>query len=99
MNESLSPWIISEVSLSKLIRKTPPEWHADFVIMKGEEGGTLLEHKKLKISYPLGTDHLTPLSWPAIRKWSREYFMAEQEGHPLDHLYEMIGLIDLIKLK
>lgn len=81
-----SPWIYSEITISKLIRK-----HArrkSVILEKADKtfakGGEVLE-----IEYKLGLDHLLEINWQDVRNpWiSRARVIPKK--HPLDILFEL----------
>lgn len=90
IDKVVSPWIYSEIGMTKLIRKKSLTEHR----LKG-----LFESTKsfsdLEIEYNLDTDHLIKLSKEDLRTWSNAYLRVKDyqsfvnEKHPLDNLYEL----------
>lgn len=83
-----SPWIYSEVAMSRLIRKRHPQEH------RGEEVG-LNESKQRQFSaqlirYTLPMDHLTKLSVGDLQEWKEECKECSCRSHTaLDYLYKL----------
>ena len=95
-----SPWIYSEIVMSRLIRENKP---------KRKKCGSLNESQKtfatggedIHISYDLSVDHLTAIDSGILMKWNnsmkrnRNYnrtfsrYCGEKKVHPLDKLYEI----------
>jgi hypothetical protein len=75
-----SPWIYSEIMLSKMIRRRQPERD-----IKGRLYESYLsERSKLKMVYNLDLSHLVELDHSDLLIWN-EIFRGKQ--HPLDDLY------------
>ena len=91
-----SPWIYSEIVMSRLIRENKP---------KRKKYGPLNESQKtfatggedIQISYDLPVDHLTAIDSGILTKWNNSMkinrtfsrYCGEKKVHPLDKLYEI----------
>ncbi len=82
-SSTLSPWIYSEIEISKLIRhKKLSEYRTTRRQTRYfSKGGLILNES---IQYPLDLTHLTNLNTVDIRNWIEEF---NQEEYPLDVLY------------
>ena len=98
INQTESPWIYSEISISQLIRKKELQ---EYRIMEQNESlKTFSEDKKLNIQYDLPTDHLVDINGYVLREWeetwkdigiSNKYpqYSENLRVHALDKLYEL----------
>lgn len=82
-----SPWIYSEVAMSRLIRKRLPKRYKRKIV-------SLNEAQKLfsaqSIRYTLPMDHLTELSIYNLRRWKEKYDKHLCRSYTaLDYLYEL----------
>lgn len=92
-NKTLSPWIYTELSVSKMLRPLPKR--EEKVILFENDGNlkTFSLEAQMKFTPPM--EHLIKLSWYDIRDWvgivkrNREY---EHYPHPLDILYQLKGI-------
>lgn len=89
-----SPWIYSELSLSRLIRKKEPERIGSRELVKLFSGKAMNEQQKeeARIRYRLELDHLQALTGAEMFGWARAWETRKEllhvnEGHPLDTLY------------
>lgn len=85
-----SPWIYSEIAITRMIRQRTPEEHRPVPIMDSINASveSLSESRNLRISYPAGLLHLTQLSLKDLNEWK----LAEnsrKSNYPLDSLYKM----------
>jgi hypothetical protein len=84
-----SPWIYSEIEISRLIRKKPLKEYRE--ISKAEMRTFSAKNQEflnesLKIEYPVYTEHLECLSTSELKLWSLQN--AKEKWHfPLDRLY------------
>lgn len=85
-----SPWIYSEIAMTRMIRQRSPEEHRPSLIMDSVSAS--LEHftesRQLRISYPAELFHLTQLSTHDLNRWEATE-KSKRSKHPLDSLYEM----------
>lgn len=98
-NQTESPWIYSEIAMSRLIRKKELEEYRDVALMESQrafaEGGTL------DFRYDLSTEHLTEINEAVLRIWEDSWYSLSSPNHeylqypkkirvhPLDKLYEL----------
>lgn len=81
-----SPWIYSEIAMTKLIRKRRPEDHRP-KINKSLVEGELLK-RSMDFQYDISVEHLDTLNLNDLIAW-RKKKDASNYGHALDALYEM----------
>lgn len=85
-----SPWIYSEIAMTRMIRQRTPEAHRPTITM--DSLSHALEHstepRQLRISYPAELFHLTQLSTHDLNQWE-EIEKSKRSKYPLDLLYEM----------
>lgn len=98
INQTASPWIYSEIAMSRLIRKKELQ---EYRIMEQNESlKTFSKDEKFKIQYDLPTDHLVNINGYVLRKWeetwkdigiSNKYpqYSENLRIHALDKLYEL----------
>ncbi|MDB4922909.1 hypothetical protein [Mucilaginibacter sp.] len=92
-----SPWIYSELSISRIIRKRIPERAQITELFKAFSGGGALnesQREEVQIQYMLELDHLVKLNTTDLEFWARAFqtkkkLIHVKEGHPLDTLYEI----------
>lgn len=88
--ETESPWIYSEIAMTRMLRQKSPSEHR----IKADSVNASLEHlkeaKELRVSYPLDMLHLTPLSLNDLKKWETQE-SRKRYSESLDTLYEMMS--------
>ncbi|QFY76106.1 hypothetical protein CEQ83_26565 (plasmid) [Priestia megaterium] len=97
INQTMSPWIYTELALSQTLRRIPPERHHK-ILKKGkfEEGQ---EYKSLTITYDVRMDHLKKISQTDLEKWLQIVQLSFKNRpqrvtlHPLDILYDICGVL------
>ena len=92
--KTYSPWIFSEISISKMIKKKDPprpiliEMIKSFSKLEGISEGKRAE---LKVEFGLKLNHLMPLNKPDLLQWKNS--INSLQGpivlHPLDALYKL----------
>ena len=88
-----SPWIYSEIAMTRMIRERSPEEHRPLPTFDSVSAS--LEHLKearereLRISYPADLFHLTPLSLSDLTLWKNKEGQSKQRAYALDSLYKM----------
>ena len=92
-----SPWIYSELVMSRLIKKRSKEYYRPEI----KKGRTKLygvdESVKIKIDYPADLDHLEGLNENDFANWKDKWKNdSPQEKYPLDKLYTMKPLRKII---
>lgn len=80
-----SPWIYTELAMSKLIRTKSPEQHRKAMVKMMSEGGTI--EKALSIDYTVDLSHLTSLDKAALDKWGEKKYTIATNA--LDALYKL----------
>jgi hypothetical protein len=87
---TISPWIFSELSMTKLVRKKLPCEHRpiDHLLKKAFESRA--DTARAMVLHKLPTDHLIPLTYQDIEFWSQEF--DGKQVHALDVLYELKGI-------
>lgn len=86
-----SPWIYSEIAMTRIIRQRSPEEHrkrrmSDSYSIAKENMSTA---RSVHIEYETDLLHLTPLSIKDLNKWARESKSQKLISHPLDLLYNL----------
>lgn len=88
IDQTVSPWIYSEIEMTRLIRVKSPEQHRKITLRKFsklyEEGGLILK-------YHVDLSHLTKLNENDLNNWQRKY--SSEGGFPLDILYKLKSII------
>lgn len=100
IEQTESPWIYSEIVMSRLIRENRPERKKNGSLNEAQNTfATVIAN--MNISYDLSVDHLTAIDSGILTKWNnsmkinRSYnrifsrYCGEEEVHPLDKLYEI----------
>lgn len=86
-----SPWIYNELNITKMIREITPERLKRKTLEKREvllEAAT--EEQKLRIDYPVGTEHLINLTLKDILEWATKVGEQGSKGkYALDELYKI----------
>lgn len=85
-----SPWIYSEIAMTRLIRQRSPADHRPKMAMDsvGASLEDISESRQLRISYPADLFHLTELSEYDLTCWKNKENLNRSK-YPLDSLYEM----------
>jgi len=85
-----SPWIYSELSMTRLIHKKTPAEHRKNEIAKSKcyayKG--LFSEQKLKIVHKVNLDHFTQIRRDDLVNWLSEY-RSDHDCHSLDMLYSL----------
>lgn len=92
-DKTLSPWIYSELSVSKMLRPQPKRQEQVILFESGGQIRTYSLEAQMKFTPPM--DHLIKLSWYDILDWVRLVERNEIFGntpHPLDVLYKLKGI-------
>lgn len=90
--QTKSPWIYSEIAMTRMLRQRAPEQHRSQLFM---DSVISLEHLKearqreLHISYPMDLLHLTPLCTSELTAWKDQEGQAMKGASALDSLYRM----------
>lgn len=100
INQTESPWIYSEIAMSRLIRQKSLKEHRQVSLTESQrtfsKGGTITP----RIRYDLPVDHLTDIDKKVLGDWKKScqkvaniYFSqdyADLSVHPLDELYKLV---------
>lgn len=92
INKTESAWIYSEITLSNLIRKKKLEEYRLVQKTKYFEKGLGGVNESFKPIYELPLDHLKSIDFEDIKRWEKEW---DNEGYPLDKLYEQNPLFSI----
>ncbi|MBI3259464.1 MAG: hypothetical protein HYZ54_08340 [Ignavibacteriae bacterium] len=84
INRTESPWIYSEISTAKLIRKKMPDRISNKGTKDFSEKGGLGEN--LRVQYELNLNYLTKLNLDSLNIWNNK---ATNDVHSLDTLYKL----------
>ena len=84
-----SPWIYSEIVMSRLIRENPPERMKSRSLNESQKP-LAAERENIPISYDLSVDHLTAIDVKTLLAWKYDYRNSpEPEEIALDTLYKL----------
>jgi hypothetical protein len=92
-NKTNSPWIYSEITVSRLIEKKTPNRHIlgyRSNILKKAEPGVLNEGKRVEGDYNLELNHLKEISYKYLLEWEKRFNTVSYlntSDHALDCLY------------
>lgn len=89
-NRTLSPWIYSEIEITRTIQKKRPNRPKTSFFSKGVDIRAQKLNESLKIKYPLDINHFNTIDNLILKNW-RECGVTET--YALDKLYEITGLI------
>lgn len=92
-NQTLSPWIYSELSIAKLLRPRPNREEKVSLFESGGQLRTYSLQTHVKFTPPM--DYLINLTWYDIVDWAgivRRNFNYKNYPHPLDVLYHLKGI-------
>jgi len=79
-----SPWIYSEIAMTRLIRRKDKNVHRERAKMESLRKAA---NEELLIKYNLELDHLHDIDGRILKKWFRLY---DGRGHALDVLYDLL---------
>lgn len=85
---TLSPWIYSEVEMTRYLREQRPQRNGYLNSINAE---FQLEHSELKIEYKVNKTHMKKIDDKGLEVWLSECSNYE---HPLDTLYKQIHKIE-----
>lgn len=94
INQTESPWIFSEIAMSRLIRKKSKEDHRNKSLLESQR--TFADGGSLKVRYDLTTDHLSDINAGSLDKWVKVWKEDKNIGiqnskkTALDKFYELI---------
>ena len=81
-----SPWIYSEIAMTRMLRQKSPDEHRDLMVKAIAATESLREAEELRVEYPIDTLHLTPMNLYDLQTWENS---VRRGKHPLDTLYDM----------
>lgn len=93
INQTESPWIYSEIAMSKLIRKKSKEEHRNKSLLEFQR--TFAEGGSLKVRYDLPINHLTDIHAGCLKEWKEVWGedsnnkLQESKKLALDILYKL----------
>ena len=88
INKTESPWIYSEIAMSRLVRKKSLDEHRGTT--QSEFSRNSLKEGNLKIQYDLPTDHLVNIEKKIIEKWAKSCNKNQlRKANALDELYRL----------
>ena len=87
IGKTVSPWIYSEIAMSRLIRRKSLEAHR---CLLSENVRSFAAGGKLRVLYDLPTDHLIEIGKRDLMEWEDSY-QSDQNSFSLDKLYERYG--------
>ena len=99
IEQTESPWIYSEIAMSRLIRKKELKEYRDVALLESQRA--FAEGGALNVRYDLPTEHLTEINEEILKIWkdsgcslsspNHEYLQYPKKlrVHPLDKLYEL----------
>ncbi|MDD4968023.1 MAG: hypothetical protein PHT07_01195 [Paludibacter sp.] len=94
-NQTLSPWIYSEIVFSKIVKRVRPLRYRHLRLTNfatGKTGIGSLYEKDMKISHSLDIDHLIDIDSETLNKWAREFYLNKDKSlHALDVLYNIVN--------
>ena len=96
IGQTESPWIYSEIAMSRLIRKKELKEYRDVALMESQRAFTR-ERENIHVSYPLPVDHLTTINSKVLTDWQSIYeenksfseLCGRNTPNSLDKLYEI----------
>lgn len=87
IEQTVSPWIYSEIAMSRLIRRKSLEAHRRLL---SENVRSFASGGKLRVLYDLPTDHLIRINERDLMAWEGSY-QSDRNIFSLDKLYERYG--------
>lgn len=83
-----SPWLFSELTITRLIQKRWPHEHRGKKVMIKSARTHDAAMEAIQIEYPADTHHLTPLAAPDLQRWDEDVPMYHEDpATTLDVLY------------
>lgn len=86
-----SPWIYSEIAMTRMLRQKSPDEHRQkrFFDSATASMENLNEVRALRVTYPMDLLHLTPLSLADLDLWVSVNDSEKSKTHALDSLYKI----------
>lgn len=94
INQTESPWIYSEIAISRLVRKKKLEEYRNVALLENRQFSSVIKDT-LKVQYDLPTDHLTDIDADILKRWEDSFneqfpqYSEDLKIHTLDKLYEL----------
>ena len=100
INQTESPWIYSEIAISRLVRKKKLEEYRNVALLEYRQFSSVIKDT-LKVQYDLPTDHLTDIDADILIRWENSWkimdsfneqfpqYSEDLKIHTLDKLYEL----------
>jgi len=85
-----SPWLYSEITISKLIQKKDPKRHYRRTVLFSK---SILDNlnESIVAKFKVDTEHLSSISEISLLKWVTEFNQLHKEyQYPLDALYTVV---------
>lgn len=93
INKTCSPWLFSEIAITNIIRKKPPEFHRQIASFS-ESVQRRDAHRNLEIRYTVDTQALVNLELEDLNNWLDLHNQSDRHG--LDTLYDVAGSNSLV---
>lgn len=87
IEQTVSPWIYSEIAMSRLVRRKSREAHRRLLL---ENVKSFAAGRKLQVRYDLSTGHLARIDEIDLMEWEGSY-QSDRNIFSLDKLYERYG--------
>lgn len=85
-----SPWIYSEIAMTRLIRRKTPQQHRSIIRADSVQKTVMAMDESFKVNYDVQLDHLTDLSFTQLKVWARNCRARNLTGpNSLDELYTL----------
>ena len=85
--QTLSPWIFTEIEVTKLVRTRTPKEHRQMQKAIIESTEHYFSREELKIEYDVDLSHLITLDSGSMCNWAGQAFYGDKDA-ALDYLYE-----------
>jgi hypothetical protein len=94
--QTLSPWIFTEIEMTKLVKTRTPEEHRQMQKAIMESAERYFSREELKIEYNVDLSHLIMLDSDFMCNWAEQKFYGDKDA-ALDYLYEYNGASNFLK--
>jgi hypothetical protein len=85
--QTLSPWIFSEIEMTKLIKTRKPDEHRQMRKSIMESSERPFSREDMKIEYDVDLSHLITLDNSFMHNWAKQKFNGDKDA-ALDYLYK-----------
>jgi hypothetical protein len=93
--QTLSPWIFTEIEMTKLVRTRTPEEHRQMQKAMIESTEHYFSREELKIEYDVDLSHLITIDTDFMCNWAKQSGNGDKD-FALNYLYEHTGNIDFL---